>query len=367
MTAADQPSGARAAPPTPSGPEPSGWRGLVVRAVMATARASLRFSPRPMTALIRREFAKGGATTRGILDRHAPPGAVTIADEPYGPGADERLDVHVSADAAAAGPAGRPSVVWIHGGGWVGGSKEEVAGYLKLLTDHGFTGVALGYSLAPGATYPTPVRQAMAALAYLGANAERLHVDPSRLFLGGDSAGAQIAAQVAAIVTNAGYAAEVGITPTIASDQLRAVALCCGPYDPQLAGGPSPLDAFLTAILWSYSGARDWRHSPLASTMNVVGHLTSGFPPAFVTVGNADPLAEHSRRLVEALRAQRVAVETLFFAPDHRPPLPHEYQFDLDLDDARTAFDRIVEFLTRFSGTSRPPSPASQGGTPPEA
>jgi acetyl esterase/lipase len=188
---------------------------------MATARTTLRFSPRPMTALIRREFAKGGATTRRILDRHAPPDTVTIADERYGRHADELLDVHVSAVAAASRTA-HPTVVWIRGGGWVGGSKEEVAGYLKLLAEQGFTGVAVRYSLAPGATYPTPVRQIMAALAYLGANADRLHVDPQRLFLGGESAGAQIAAQVAAIVANPGYATELGITPTIWSDQLRA-------------------------------------------------------------------------------------------------------------------------------------------------
>jgi acetyl esterase/lipase len=326
-------------------PDLAGWRRYAVRAVAETARATLRVSPRPMAMLIRREFAKGGARTREILDRHAPAGTVTIADERYGPGADELLDVHVSAATAGAGAA-CPTVVWVHGGGWVGGTKEEVAGYLRLLTDHGFTGVAIRYSLAPGSTYPTPLRQTMHALAHVTANAERLHVDPQRLFLGGDSAGAQIAAQVAAVVTSADYANVLGVAPTISPAQLRAVALCCGPYDPELVDGASQFATFLTAILWSYSGTRDWRNSPLFSTMNVATHLSPEFPPAFVTVGNADPLAEHSHRLVDALRAEGVDVEAMFYPPDHQPPLPHEYQFDLDLADARTAFARLVDFFT---------------------
>jgi acetyl esterase/lipase len=302
-----------------------------------------------MAMLIRREFAKGGARTKEILDRYAPADAVTFADERYGPGADELLDVHVSAATARTGAA-CPTVVWVHGGGFVGGTKEEVAGYLRKLTDHGLTGVAIRYSLAPGSTYPTPVRQTMHALGYLTANAERLHVDPDRLFLGGDSAGAQIAAQVAALVTAPDSAAELDIAPTISPAQLRAVALCCGPYDPGLVDGSSPFATFLTTILWSYSGTRDWRNSPLFSTMDVARHLSADFPPAFVTVGNADPLAEHSRRLVDALRAEGVAVEARFYPPDHQPPLPHEYQFDLDLADARAAFSCLVDFFGRHSG-----------------
>ena len=62
---------------------------------------------------------------------------------------------------------------------------------------------------------------------------------------------------------------------------------------------------------------------------------------------DADPLAEHSRHLVDALQSEGVDVDALFYPPDHQPALPHEYQFDLDLADARTAFARLVDFFTR--------------------
>ena len=73
--------------------------------------------------------------------------------------------------------------------------------------------------------------QVMRALDHVQADATRLQVDPTRFAIGGDSAGAQIAAQAGALVTTDGYAGMVGVEPTIARDQLWALVLACGPYD----------------------------------------------------------------------------------------------------------------------------------------
>jgi hypothetical protein len=51
--------------------------------------------------------------------------------------------------------------------------------------------------------------------------------------------------------------------------------------------------------------------------------------------------------LASALRSKRVPVETLFFPSNHQPPLGHEYQFDLDLPEARTALYRLTAFCER--------------------
>ena len=106
-----------------------------------------------------------------------------LIDERYGPDPDMLLDV--SRPVSATEPL--PLVVWVHGGGFVGGTKEELAGYFKLLASHGFAVVAPRYSLAPGRRYPVPLRQLMQALQYLQANAGRLLIDPDRIALAGDS------------------------------------------------------------------------------------------------------------------------------------------------------------------------------------
>jgi acetyl esterase/lipase len=78
-----------------------------------------------------------------------------------------------------------------------------------------------------------------------------------------------------------------------------------------------------------------------------VDHVTSAYPPTLITAGNADPLRSHSESLVERLRAVGTDPETVFFARDHRPPLGHEYQFDLDGDAGRLFLDRTLGFLRR--------------------
>lgn len=83
----------------------------------------------------------------------------------------------------------------------------------------------------------------------------------------------------------------------------------------------------------------------LACRCAVAPHVTASFPPAFISVGNADPLAPQSVALADALRAKGTKVDALFFRPDHQPPLDHEYQLRLSTEAGRLALDRSVAFL----------------------
>ena len=314
------------------------------RAKLWAIRKSLLVTPRPMALLIRAVFTQGGEGFARSLDAQAPQDVRVVVDERYGTDPDARLDVYTPAQAAERGES-LPTVVWIHGGSWVGGSKEELGGYFRRIAAGGFTVAAIAYPLAPESRYPTPLRHAMSALAYLQEHADRLCVDPSRLLIAGDSAGAQITAQVATIVTNPAYGETVKVAPTIAPAQLGGVILCCGPYDLTLFREDSPLKDFITATMWAYSGTRRFREDPyFFPTMSVVNHVTVAFPPAFITVGNADALAPHSTALATALRAKGVEVETLFYPSDHLPALGHEYQFSIELEDARSALERLLAF-----------------------
>lgn len=315
-------------------------------------RLSLLVSPRPAALLIRRAFAAGGAEFKRSLDRHAPAGIVAQFDQRYGEEPDARLDVFYpegTTDALAL-------LLWVHGGGWVGGSKNELTGYFKILAREGLAVAAADYSRAPEHRYPTPLRQMMRALEMLQANAERYHVDPRRIVIGGDSAGAQIAAQLAALVTTPGYARKVGVAPTITPEQLRAVVLACGAYDRTLAGQASSAAArrFIKALTWAYTGERHFLTDARSRNWSVTDNLTRAFPPALITVGNADPLRPHSELLAARLDALGVSAETVFFSPQHKPALEHEYQFNLDLAEARQFLARQREFLRRRVSAARP-------------
>jgi len=318
------------------------WIAGIALALAAVTYAALELSPWPAAHVYRWWMNHGGIGLNQALEKHVPEDIEEQLDENYIAGdPDAHLDVYHPA--AVKRPL--PTVVWLHGGGFLAGDKAQIANYLKILAARGYTTVAVGYSLAPGSLYPTPLRQANAALAYLSQNAERLHVDRERLFLAGDSAGAQLAAQLANIVSAPSHAEAVGIRPLIRREQLRGVILHCGVFDLRLAKFDGPFGHFMRTVVWSYSGRKEFGEKAQLPEFSVPRHVTADFPPAFISVGNADALLPHSRSLADALASKGVKVDTLFFPDDYRPALPHEYQFNLDSGAGREALERTVRFL----------------------
>ncbi len=323
---------------------------LVAMVVLAAAGiAAYQLSPWPSALVYRDLMDRGGRTVAAALDKDVPAGVTARLNERYDPNDPAALlDVFVP---SAIDKTDRrlPAIVWVHGGGFISGDKQHVAPYLKILAARGYTTVGVNYSLAPGSTYPVPIRQVNAALAYLQANASRLNIDAEKLFLAGDSAGAQIVAQTANVISAPAYAATLGVVPAIAREQLRGVILFCGLYDPRAISTDGPFGGFVRSVAWSYFGVRDFLKDPRLAQFSVVENLTSDFPPMFISVGNADPLAAQSHLLAEIAAKRGVAVDSLFFPDGYKPPLPHEYQFNLDIDAGRAALERTLEFLDERS------------------
>lgn len=99
------------------------------------------------------------------------------------------LDVY-----APASGSGLPVVVWVHGGGWMAGSKEAVDNKPAAFTAKGFVYVAMNYRFVPHVTMETIVRDVAKSVGWVHANIARHGGDPDRIFLMGHSAGAQLAA-----------------------------------------------------------------------------------------------------------------------------------------------------------------------------
>ncbi|MGB8817304.1 MAG: alpha/beta hydrolase [Rhizobiaceae bacterium] len=311
---------------------------VVALAVLAAvAFAAFKLSPWPSVLVIRHTFDADSAIRNAALAKFKPAGVTKFADLFYGSGT---FDVFVPES-----PGPHPVVFWIHGGAFIAGQKEDIAPYLEILASKGFVTVGIGYTTAPSAQYPGPVRQVNEAIAHILANSGEYRIDPSRAFLAGDSAGGQLAAQIAAIATGPAYAAAVGIKPALNPQQLRGVLLNCGIYDPSKINMAGAFGGFIRTVLWSYFGESDPAKIEKFDEFNVSRHLTPAFPPAFATVGNGDPLAPQTVLMANAIRAQGVSVDELYFADDYKPALPHEYQFNLETEAAQTALTRIVAFL----------------------
>jgi len=322
------------------------WTVGIAVVVASGTFIAFQVTPWPSALLIRYAFTKDAARVSQALERHVPAGGAARLNERYDPNdSDAYLDIFYPSKVEDSRPTPL-TVVWVHGGGWVSGSKDQIANYARILAARGFTVVGVNYTTAPAASYPTPVRQINVALSYLAGNAARLHLDPSGFVLAGDSAGAQIAAQVANIVVVPSYAQAMGIAPSLEPPQLVGVVLYCGAYTLRGINLDGRFGGFLKTVLWSYSGSKNFMTEQRFATASVVDYVTAQFPPTYISDGNADPLLPQSVAFADALASRGVRVERLFFPHDYKPPLLHEYQFDLDTEAGRLALERSTHFLS---------------------
>ncbi|WP_426593311.1 alpha/beta hydrolase [Cellulomonas sp. McL0617] len=318
--------------------------GAAALAVVAVVAVLLRASPRPTALYYRRRFDRNGQRRSLVAAGYVPDDVTTVRDVSYRPGdRDALLDVHRPAGDRAVGP----TIVWVHGGAWLSGHKDHIANFLRVLAAGGCTVVGVGYSIAPEARYPTPVRQLLDALGYLTAHADELGLDPSRLILAGDSAGAQIAAQVAGMVTNPGYADEMQMSPTVEPAQLVGTVLFCGAFDLSLIRALRGRTRwFVDSILWAFTGTSHYLDDPRFAGLSVAGHVTADFPPTFLSCGADDPMMAHQYVMADALETAGVRHET-FVAPG----AGHEYQFDLQTPAAQEAMAKVHTFVATLSPT----------------
>ena len=319
---------------------------IAVVAGVAAAFAVYYTSVQPGAALVRAVFQGGAqvdppagfaATAHTVTETRVPihaPGAPAAAIDVYRP--------------RARGASPRPVILWVHGGGFVANTAAQFRDWFILLAARGYVVAGLDYSLAPQTRYPAPVRQANAALAWLGQHAAGFGGDPDRMAVGGDSAGAQIASQLAAVETSPRLAAAMSLTPGIPAAHLRAAVLYCGLYDMSTVGGTG--FPALRTYLWSYTGTRDWPAYREIDQLSTTRQATAAYPATYLTVGDQDPFRAQATELAGVLRTRGVPVTTLFWSGHG---LGHEYQFKFGHPEASTNLDRTLAFLTqRLGGTS---------------
>jgi acetyl esterase len=217
-----------------------------------------------------------------------------------GPGGD--LRVRIYRPAGSAPDEVLPALVYFHGGGWVLGHVDGHDTVTRHLANAGkAVVVSVDYRLAPEHKYPAAIDDAYAATQWVAANAKELKVDPTRIGVGGDSAGGTLAAAVCLIARERG-APKLGFQMLIYPATDRR---CDSASHLAFETGYS-----LTrpAMHWFYdlyapdAPLDDWRVSPALAPSH--GNL----PPAFVLTAGFDPLRDEGRAYADALMAASVPV-----------------------------------------------------------
>lgn len=323
------------------------WIGSIILLSAATLYISMQLSPWPSALFIRYIFNKGGHEANAKIISFVPAHIIAKTDLPYDNSSEiTKLDLYYP-PAAKDSTQRFPLIVWVHGGGFVAGDKKDLSNYAQILASKGFAVALPNYALAPASKYPIALQQMNAAAAYLMKNAQHLQIDTANLILAGDSGGAHIAAQLSTLTTNSSYAEALNIRPALNRQQLKGVVLYCGPYNAALIDFKNP-SWFIRTVLWSYTGNKTISNDDARlKYFSVANFVTEDFPKTFISVGNADPLMQHSHDLARKISAKGVAVDSLFFKPDYRPALPHEYQLDLHTPAGQLALEKTFDFLQR--------------------
>ncbi len=117
------------------------------------------------------------------------------SDIPYKENGHERhiLDIYTPEEASKES---LPVMFWIHGGGWQAGDKSDIALKPKVLTERGFVFVSTNYRLLPDVEMDVLIRDIAKSLSWVHRNIAKYGGDPKRVFVGGHSAGAQLAALI---------------------------------------------------------------------------------------------------------------------------------------------------------------------------
>jgi acetyl esterase len=230
-------------------------------------------------------------------------------------------------------------LVWFHGGGFVISSPElSVNETDRLAVAARSRCVSVGYHLSPEVKLPTPQLDAIAATRWCIANAGELGVDPTRVAVGGDSAGGNLAAVCAQRV--AGLCAQLLVYPAV---DLRPEHRAAYRYADGYILDGATMEFFAEESLGAFDPA-----DPLVSPALADRDVLATTPPALVVTAEFDPLVDDGREYVDALRAAGVTVELLHFDDEMHLFI----SMPEILDGARVAIDQAGSFLARQIGRS---------------
>jgi acetyl esterase len=194
-----------------------------------------------------------------------------------------------------------PVLVYFHGGGFMIGDLDTHDVVCRSLANAAWCAiVAVDYRLAPEHQFPRAVDDCFAATKWVADNSASLNLDPARLAVGGDSAGANLAAVVAILARDAGAPAiafQLLLYPT--TDMHHDMASAQELADGYLLTLPV-MHYFRANYLRSEADRDDWRASPL------LAKDLSRLPPALIVTAGFDPLKDEGKAYAERLNAAGV-------------------------------------------------------------
>ena len=241
--------------------------------------------------------------------------------------------------------------MWIHGGGWISGSKEHARGYFKLLAAQGYNVVSVQYQFAPQAIYPSQLHQIDQALEFITQHAAEYQIDAQNLYLAGDSAGANMVSHYAALLTNPAFAKQSDFHPYLQPSQLKGLILHCGIYDLESFASTAPDEIKIVEwgvynLIQAYTGDRKMMlsFSNVFLQSSILRHLIRQYSLAGQQgFSDRHPILAFYQSFKSAASSSNRS-----FYPESKAWLIHEYQFFMGKKESQQTFIKTLDFCISF-------------------
>lgn len=258
-------------------------------------------------------------------------------------GYEAKLDLYVRRSASVP----QPTVIFIHGGGWTGGTKEGRTLAIQPYLAMGLNVVNVEYRLAKIALAPAAVEDCRCALRWVSGHAKEYGIDVRKLVVAGDSAGGHLALTTAFLPSSAGLDREC---PGADDLQVAAVVNWYGITDVNELLDGANMRAYAVAWLGSLPNREE-----VARRVSPLTYVRAGLPPVLTIHGDADPTVPYAQaqRLQRALNDVAVANELLTI-----PGGKHGADC-CNLEQRANAYKTIQTFL-RKHGVLTPAASSSQ-------
>jgi acetyl esterase/lipase len=179
-------------------------------------------------------------------------------------------------------------IVWVHGGGWRNGSKDNMP--LSGIVNKGFAAASVDYRLSPVARFPAQIHDIKAAIRFLRAKQSEYGYDPDRFVIAGSSAGAHLASLVGVTNGHPELEGRVGGHLNESSDVQAIVSYFGASNLTTILSQSTPHGLRMRVpALEQFLGARPEKNPQVAKLASPVFHVDPGDPPLMLLHGDQDP------------------------------------------------------------------------------
>lgn len=227
-----------------------------------------------------------------------------------------------------------PGLVFIHGGGWKHGSKDDYRVYGLTFAQKGYVVASVQYRLSGEAQYPAAIHDVKAAVRWMRAHADSIGVDPEHIGVAGGSAGGHLAMMIGFTSDVPQFDGQSGNDGV--SSQVQAVVDIYGPTDltTEFARQRST-----GSLLRGFFGGTYDEKIPLYEEASPIRYVTPDDPPTLILHGTIDDVVPINQADLLAAKLNETGVPYIY---DRLPGWPHA------MDLANPVNERCVWFMERF-------------------